>query len=243
MFTSPPRCSPRWTIDALVDQADSSTSTSTTSAVPLPPSAMSNALRRPMMMPGLADVTDVDDRGVLQDRALGDELSVLHLDRGDLHGHTGVEAGCQAGADLEPEKAAAEQRIAEAIVADDLRHHVDDRLGQALRCRLGPVDLGDAVGAETGSSVVGDVAHDHGRSLRAQLACELGCLGQCAEGVLVEDARIVVQGVDQDAAHLDQLPFVKPGDDLLDRLVGVFVLDDLAGLLGRRRVDSENRGL
>src|SRR6266567_1797721 len=34
--------------------------------------------------------------------------------------------------------------------------------------------------------------------------------------------------------HLDQLPLVKPGDDLLDRLVGVFVLDDLAGgLCGR----------
>ena len=49
MFTSAPRCSPRWTITALVEWSSSWTSTSTTSAAPLPGSAMSKALRRPMM--------------------------------------------------------------------------------------------------------------------------------------------------------------------------------------------------
>src|SRR5215204_2701140 len=40
----------------------------------------------------------------------------------------------------------------------------------------------------------------------------------------------------------EQLPFLEPADDLLDRLVGVLVLDDLAaGLLGRR-VDGEDLG-
>src|ERR1700727_785217 len=36
---------------------------------------------------------------------------------------------------------------------------------------------------------------------------------------------------------LDQLPFIKPRDDLLARLVGVLVLDDLARGLGRRIVE------
>ena len=40
---------------------------------------------------GLADVADVDDLRVLQDRPLGDELAVLDAHSGDLHGHAGVE--------------------------------------------------------------------------------------------------------------------------------------------------------
>jgi hypothetical protein len=51
MLTSAPRCSPRWTSFALDDHSESSTSTSAISAVP-PDSLASNALRRPMMMPG-----------------------------------------------------------------------------------------------------------------------------------------------------------------------------------------------
>ena len=53
MFTSAPRCSPRSIIFALVDQSESSTSTSSTEATPSPDSAISKALRRPMMMPGV----------------------------------------------------------------------------------------------------------------------------------------------------------------------------------------------
>ena len=86
-----------------------------------------------MMIPGSLDVADVDDRRVLEDRALGDELAAVDLDRGDLHRHAGVEAGGEAGADLEAEQAAAEQRVADVVVGDDLRHHVDDRLREALR--------------------------------------------------------------------------------------------------------------
>src|SRR3954468_23876141 len=51
MSTSAPRCSPRVTILALVDHSDSSTWTSSTSAVP-PVSFSSNAFSRPMMIPG-----------------------------------------------------------------------------------------------------------------------------------------------------------------------------------------------
>ena len=71
---------------------------------------------------------------------MGDELAVLGLDLGDLHGHPGVLAGSQAGADLEAEQAAAEQRVAVAAVIDDLGHDVDDGLGKAFGalCRETP---------------------------------------------------------------------------------------------------------
>src|SRR4051794_16551475 len=95
----------------------------------------------------LAHVVDVDDRGVLEDRPLGHELAVLDLDRGDLHGHAAAEAGGEPGADLEAEQAAAEQRVAVALVLDQLCHHVDDRLGQTLG-RLRDVRLRGAVLAE-----------------------------------------------------------------------------------------------
>src|SRR5439155_802151 len=48
------------------------------------------------------------------------------------------------------------------------------------------------------------------------------------QAVLVELA-LVVQDVRENVGHLDQLPFVKPRDDLLDRLARVLVFDDLAG--------------
>ena len=51
----------------------------------------------------VTDITDLGDLGVTQNRAVSYELAVLGLYRGDLHGHTGVEAGGQAGTDLEAE--------------------------------------------------------------------------------------------------------------------------------------------
>src|SRR4051794_992883 len=51
------------------------------------------------------------DLRVLQDRALGDELAVLHADVGDFHADPAVEPRGQAGADLEAEQAAAEERV------------------------------------------------------------------------------------------------------------------------------------
>ena len=54
---------------------------------------------------------DLGDRGVAEDRALGDELAALGAHGGDLHRHAGAEARGQAGADLEAEQAAAEQRV------------------------------------------------------------------------------------------------------------------------------------
>src|SRR5262249_7565681 len=76
---------------------------------------------------GLRDVADVGDLGVLQDRALSDELAVGDLDFGDLHRHASVEAGGEAGADLEAEQAAAEEGVAEALVLNHLCHRVDNR--------------------------------------------------------------------------------------------------------------------
>src|SRR4051812_41362142 len=112
--------------------------------------------------PRLAHVADVHDRRVLQDRPLGDQLAALGLDQGDLHRHAGAEARGQAGPDLEAEQAAAEQGVLEAVVLDDLGHHVDDRLGEALG-GLGAVDLRGAVLAECGAQLVGQVvaADDH----------------------------------------------------------------------------------
>src|SRR3954447_18065090 len=51
MFTSAPRCSPRWMTLAFVENSESWTSTSSTSASPDPDSSISNALRRPMITP------------------------------------------------------------------------------------------------------------------------------------------------------------------------------------------------
>ena len=168
---------------------------------------------------------------------MGDELAVLRLDRGDLHRHPGLLAGGQSGADLEAEQTAAEQRVAVPVVVDDLGHHVDDRLGQTLGA-LGPEHLGGAVGAKGLAELVGQViaADDDGVALATDLRGAGRALGDGAQRVLVELA-LVVQDVGQNVGHLDQLPFVEPGDDLLDRLVGVLVLDDLAGRLGRRVVE------
>src|SRR3954462_8018226 len=149
----------------------------------------------------LADVVHGHDRRVLQDRALGDELAVLRLDLGHLHGHAAVQAGAHAGADLEPEQAAAEQRVGVALVLDDLRHRVDDRLREALG-PLRAVDLGRAVLAEPAEEVVAQVvaADDDRRGLAADLAGQLRGLGDRAEGVLVELA-LVVEDVGEDPTH------------------------------------------
>jgi hypothetical protein len=116
------------------------------------------------------------DLRVLEDRPLGHELAFLDADVGDLHAHAGVQPRGQAGADLEAEQPAAEQRVVEALVAHHLGHHVDDRLGEALGRSLGAEDLAHAVGAEALGGVVGDLAdHDRGR-LGAQLAGQLRSL-------------------------------------------------------------------
>ena len=130
--------------------------------------------------PRIGHVADVGDLGVLEDRALGDELAVLDVHLGHLHRDPGVEAGCQARADLEAEQAAAEQRVAEVVVRHHLRHHVDDRLREALGGVLGPVDLAGAVSAQPGRRVVGDIADHERRSLGAELAGQLRCLGERA---------------------------------------------------------------
>jgi hypothetical protein len=51
MSMSSPRCSPRWTIVARVENSDSSTVTSSTSADASLGAAVSKALSRPMMIP------------------------------------------------------------------------------------------------------------------------------------------------------------------------------------------------
>ena len=145
---------------------------------------------------------DVGDLRVLEDRALGDELAVLDAHVGDLHADAGVEARGQAGADLEAEQAAAEQRVAVAAVADDLGHRVDHRLRETLR-PLGAPHLGGAVGAERREHVVAEagLVADHDRvTLTAELGGETSTLGDGAQRVLV-DLPVVMQGVDENRAH------------------------------------------
>ena len=123
-------------------------------------------------------------------------------DRGDLHGHAGLLARGQAGADLEAEQAAAEQRVAVTVVVDHLGHHVDDRLGQALGA-LGPEHLRGAVGAERLAEVVGQVvaADDDRVALAADVRGARRALGHGAERVLVERA-LVVQNVGKNVGHV-----------------------------------------
>src|SRR3954452_4950111 len=118
------------------------------------------------------------DARVAQDRALGGQLAVDHVDRRDLHRHAGVEAGGEARADLEAEQAAAEQRVLVVGVAvEQLAHDVDDRLREALG-GLGDVDLGGAVLAELAGEVLADALTDDDRvGLAAELAREAGRLG------------------------------------------------------------------
>src|SRR5206468_10822644 len=105
-------------------------------------------------------VARLGDRAVAEDRALRHELAVLDADVGDLHRHAGVQPRGQAGADLEAEQAAAEQRVVVALGLHDLRHGVDHRLREAL----GPRDLEDllrGVAAEAAGELVGDVLAEH----------------------------------------------------------------------------------
>ena len=140
------------------------------------------------------------DLRVLQDRALGDELAVLDPDRRDLHAHAGVQPRGEAGADLEAEQAAAEQRVPVAAGLDRRRHRVHDRLREALRA-FDAVDLRRAVVAELTPPDRRDaLAHDDRVALGAELGREAGALGDGAERVLVDRA-VVVQRVDQNPAH------------------------------------------
>ena len=85
----------------------------------------------------------------------------------------GAESSGQPGADLEAEQAAAEQHVRVALVADHLRHRVDDRLREALGRRLRAVDLLHSVGAERLAGVVGDLADDDRGGVAADLAGKL----------------------------------------------------------------------
>src|SRR4051794_11566263 len=138
------------------------------------------------------------DRRVAQDRALGEQLAALDVDRRHLHRHARVQACREAGADLEAEQAAAEQRVAVAARVHDLRHRVDDRLREPLGA-LDAEDLRGAVAAERAAQVVAQVVaaeHEH-VALAAELARQARALGHGAQGVLVELA-LVVEGVDED---------------------------------------------
>src|SRR4051794_11632590 len=153
-------------------------------------------------------VVHVGDLGVLQDRSLRDEpapasacglvtASLVDADVGDLHAHARVEPRAQARADLEPEQAAAEQRVVVAALADHLRHRVDDGLREPLGA-LDPEDLRRAVRAERGAQVVreaGALAEHERVALRAELPRQARALGDRSERVVVEGA-VVVQRVD-----------------------------------------------
>jgi hypothetical protein len=126
-------------------------------------------------------VFDFRDRRVAEDRSLGDQLSVLRTNAGDLHHHPGAEPCGQACADLEAEQAAAEERVGVAAVGDRLRHRVDQRLREPLGT-LGDEHLLRAVVAQRRRQVLGDVLAQQDRvRLAAQLAGELRALGDGAE--------------------------------------------------------------
>src|SRR3712207_7393219 len=72
----------------------------------------------------------------LQDRALGDELAVLDADVGDFHADAGVQARGEAGADLEAEQAAAEQRVTMTAGGRSEEHTSELQSRQYLVCRL-----------------------------------------------------------------------------------------------------------
>src|SRR4051812_3501725 len=147
----------------------------------------------------LRSIVHRGDLRVLQDRPLGDELAVFDADVGDLHADAAVQPRGQAGADLEAEQAAAEERVLVAAGFDRRGHRVDHQLGKTLGS-CDAVDLRRAPIAELGGEVVGHLA-DHDRvALGAELAGELRALGDRPERVLVERA-VVVQRVDQDRAH------------------------------------------
>src|SRR4051794_11283548 len=165
------------------------------------------------------------DRRVAQDRALGGQLAVDDVDARDLHGHAGVDAGGEAGADLEAEQAAAEDGVLVVAAVEQLAQRVDDGAGEALGA-LGLVDLRRAVLAQRVGQLVADALADDDRvGLAAELARETGGLGHGAQRVLVEGA-LVVERVDQDVAHRcgspisvrkglgEELALVEPGDDL-----------------------------
>ena len=125
----------------------------------------------------LGAVFDLRDGRVAEDRTLGDQLATLGAYRGDLHRHAGSEACGQAGADLEAEQAAAEQRVFVVAAGDRRAHRVDDRLCEPFGA-LGDQHLLGAVIAERGRQVLRDAFADEDRvRLAAELGGELGALG------------------------------------------------------------------
>ena len=142
-------------------------------------------------------VFDLGDRGVAEDRALGDQLAALRAHAGDLHRHAGAEARGEAGTDLEAEQAAAEQRVGVVAAGDRRGHRVDQRLREAIGA-LGDEHLLGAIFAERGRQLMRDVLAEQDRvRLAAKLGGKLRALGDGTERVLVDRA-FVVQRVDQD---------------------------------------------
>ena len=132
-----PRCSPRMTIVRLVGERRSTRRRGPRPPpAPAPDSRISNALRRPMMMPVPPRVVDLGDRGVAEDRALGDELAVRRRCTAVTSIATPMpQARGEAGADLEAEQAAAEQRV---VVAAGGRSPRPSRRRPAARGPRGP---------------------------------------------------------------------------------------------------------
>ena len=133
---------------------------------------------------------------------MGDELAVLGLDLGDLHRHAGALAGREAGADLEAEQTATEQRVAVTTVIDDLGHDIDHGLGETLGA-LAAEDLLGAVATQRLTQLVGQViTADHdGMTVAADLGGAGGTLRDGAERVLVEGA-LVVEDVGKNVSHI-----------------------------------------
>ena len=107
--------------------------------------------------PRLGLPADVHEDGVLQGGTLADELAVLLHEVAEVPVQAGVEPGGKSRRDIRGEHGVAEEHGVDALVADQLREHVDPRLRQR-RLELRVVGDVDLRGAEL-ARFVGEAAH------------------------------------------------------------------------------------
>ena len=142
--------------------------------------------------PRRARPADVGVDGVLQRRALADELAVLELDVDEIPVEPGVEARREPGGDVGREDGVGEEDGVVAAVLDDLREHVDARLRQRLLdlAVLADPDLRGAELPGLGRERLRALAGDHGRDVAV---AERRRLREHAERALLQLVAVVLE--------------------------------------------------